>query len=142
MAITATLVKELRERTGAGMMECKKALSETDGDLEAAVALMRKAGQAKADKKAGRTAAEGIIVIEMAEGNKKAVLLEINSETDFVARDDNFKAFSKEVAETALATGCKDVDSLNEATLLTSAVTVEEGRKNLIAKIGENIKLR
>ena len=97
MAITASLVKELRERTGSGMMECKKALVETDGDIEAAAELMRKSGAAKADKKAGRVAADGAIKLMVSDDGKSAVILEINSETDFVAKDDNFQAFADQV---------------------------------------------
>ena len=99
MAITASLVKELRERTGSGMMECKKALVETDGDIEAAAELMRKSGAAKADKKAGRVAADGAIKVMVEDGAKAAVILEINSETDFVAKDDNFQAFADQVLD-------------------------------------------
>ena len=102
MAITASLVKELRERTGAGMMECKKALTETDGNIENAIELMRKSGAAKADKKAGRIAAEGIIAIQHSEDHKTVVMVEINCETDFVAKDDNFTGFCDAVANRAL----------------------------------------
>ena len=141
MAITAALVKELRERTGAGMMECKKALVETNGDIETAIDNMRKSGAAKAAKKAGRVAAEGIIVAKTSEDGKLAAIVEINSETDFVARDDNFVAFSNAVAEAALANKVADVDALKE-TALASGETVETARTNLIAKIGENIGVR
>ena len=112
MAITAALVKELRERTGAGMMECKKALVETDGDIEAAIENMRKSGQAKAAKKAGRTAADGVIVIKTSPDSKSAVIVEVNCETDFVAKDDNFKSFAEAVAERALHSAVADVEAL------------------------------
>lgn len=139
MAITAALVKELRERTGAGMMECKKALVETDGDIEAAIETMRKAGQAKAEKKAGRVAAEGLIVVQ-ADGNKAAIV-EINSETDFVSKADDFKDFCDGVAAKALETQPADLDTLL-TTDYGNGKTVEETRKDLIAKIGENISVR
>ena len=138
MAVTAALVKELRERTGAGMMECKKALVETNGDMEAAIELLRKTGLAKADKKAGRVAAEGKIAEALADG--KAVLVEINSETDFVAKDENFAAFADKVAEAALALDSEDVDALKAANL--DGQTVEEARQALVAKIGENVQVR
>ncbi len=138
MAVTAALVKELRERTGAGMMECKKALVETNGDMEAAIELLRKSGLAKADKKAGRVAAEGKIV--EAQAGDKAVLVEINSETDFVAKDENFGAFANAVAQAALALDGDDVSALLAANL--DGQSVEEARQALIAKIGENIQVR
>jgi elongation factor Ts len=137
--ITAAQVKELRERTGAGMMECKKALVATNGDLEAAVEEMRKAGLAKADKKAGRVAAEGLIVLGQRPG--KAVLVEINSETDFVAKDENFRKFADEVAKVALEDGVDDDEALKAATTAYGK-TVEEGRQWLVAKVGENVQLR
>ncbi|WP_251359460.1 translation elongation factor Ts [Kangiella sp. TOML190] len=139
MAITAALVKELRERTGAGMMECKKALVETNGDIEVAIDNMRKSGAAKAAKKAGRVAAEGVILSRT--GNGAGVLVEINSETDFVARDENFLAFANGVADLALEKGISDVETLN-ATEMASGETVETARANLVAKIGENITVR
>ena len=135
--ITASLVKELRERTGAGMMECKKALTENNGDIDAAAEWLRKSGLAKADKKASRVAAEGRIVAAQADG--KGVLVEINSETDFVAKDENFVAFTETVANAALA--ANDVDGL-KATKLASGETVEETRSALIAKVGENVQVR
>jgi elongation factor Ts len=138
MNITADSVKQLRERTGAGMMECKKALVETKGDLDAAAELMRKTGLAKADKKAARIAAEGTVVAER--GGKSAVLVEVNCETDFVARSDEFQAFARELAKTALA---NSPDTL--AALLASsdaAGSFEDQRRALIAKIGENISVR
>ena len=138
MAVTAALVKELRERTGAGMMECKKALVETNGDMEAAIELLRKSGLAKADKKAGRVAAEGKVVEALAGGN--AVLVEINSETDFVAKDENFSAFADKVAQVALALDSDDVEALKAADL--DGQTVEEARQALVAKIGENVQVR
>ena len=139
MGITASMVKELRERTGAGMMECKNALVETDGDLETAVEELRKSGQAKADKKSGRIAADGRIVINL-DGNK-AVIVEINSETDFVAKDENFVTFTNAVAAAALAHGTTDVDLMATLTI-DIGKTVEEARTELVAKIGENISVR
>ncbi len=139
MQITATLVKQLRDRTGAGMMECKKALTECGGDIEAAADLMRKSGQAKADKKAARIAAEGTIAI--AANGKTAAIVEVNCETDFVAKDDQFQAFSKQLAETVLAENLTSVDALN-ATKLSSGQTVEQTRLDMVTKIGENIKVR
>ena len=139
MEITAGLVKELRERSGAGMMECKKALTQNNGDIEVAIEWLRKQGLAKADKKASRVAAEGRIVL--AQDGGKAVLVEVNSETDFVAKDESFVAFANEVAKTALANGAGDVESLKSAKLANGS-TVEEARQALIAKIGENIQVR
>jgi elongation factor Ts len=140
MAVTAALVKELRERTGLGMMECKKALVETDGDLELAIDNLRKSGQAKAAKKAGRTAADGGVVAKVSEDGKTAVIVEINSETDFVARDDNFKGFCDKVAQLVLDTKETDVEKLKDAAVDGS--TLEEVRTALIQKIGENIQVR
>ena len=139
MEITAGLVKELRERTGAGMMECKKALSENNGDIDVAAEWLRKQGLAKADKKASRVAAEGRIA--SAANGSKAVLVEINSETDFVAKDENFVAFTVAVAEAALASGAADIETL-KAAKLASGQTVEEARASLIAKVGENVQVR
>ncbi len=139
MSITASMVKELRERTGAGMMECKKALVETGGDLDAAAEHLRKSGQAKADKKASRVAADGRVVVA-AKGNK-AVIVEVNSETDFVAKDENFTSFSDAVAELALATGTTDVEAFAAETLADGR-TVEVARTELISKVGENIGVR
>ncbi|KPK39122.1 MAG: elongation factor Ts [Gammaproteobacteria bacterium SG8_47] len=142
-AISAALVKELRERTGAGMMECKKALVETDGDLEAAIEHLRKTGQAKADKKAGRTAAEGRIAVAVSEDGKTAGMVEVNCETDFVANDDNFKAFAEAVAQRVLASRPDDAEALSGLALRDGeAATVEEERKALIAKLGENMAVR
>jgi len=136
--ITASLVKDLRERSGAGMMECKKALAEHGGDIEAAMEALRKSGLAKADKKAGRVAAEGRVV--MAQETGKAVLVEINSETDFVAKDDSFVAFTTKVAQTALTSGSDNVEALKNASM--GDETVEQARASLIAKIGENVQVR
>lgn len=141
MAITAAQVKELRERTGAGMMECKKTLVETDGDIEAAIEQMRKSGMAKADKKAGRVAAEGIIAMARSEDGKQAVLVEVNCETDFVAKGDDFKAFATAVTDCALSAGVSTAEELLETTI-EDGKSVEERRKELIAKIGENISVR
>jgi len=138
MEITAGLVKELRERTGAGMMECKKALTENKGDIDLSAEWLRKQGLAKADKKAGRVAAEGRVVA--ASDGGKAVLVEINSETDFVAKDDNFIAFTNAVANAALASGIDDVEALKSAKI--GDLTVEEARAALIAKVGENVQVR
>ena len=141
MAITASLVKELRERTGSGMMECKKALVETDGDIEAAAELMRKSGAAKADKKAGRVAADGAIKVLVSADGKSAVILEINSETDFVAKDDNFQAFADEVLAAVAEQRPGTVEELLSLAL-GSGQTVEQARQALIAKVGENIQVR
>ena len=141
MAITASLVKELRERTGAGMMECKKALVECDGDIEAAAELMRKSGAAKADKKSGRVAADGAIKIKIADDGKKAAIVEVNSETDFVAKDENFQAFAEAVTETVFNNDPADVAALS-AMATPSGETVEQAREALVAKIGENIQVR
>ena len=141
MAITASMVKELRERTSAGMMECKKALSETDGDMEAAVQLLRTSGAAKADKKAGRVAAEGVVSIYISDDRKLGVIVEVNSETDFVAKGDDFQKFAADIAAVVAATKPADIDALN-ATKLSSGETVDEARRALIAKLGENITVR
>ena len=140
-AVTAAMVKELRERTGLGMMECKKALVEADGDIEKAIDDMRKSGQAKAAKKAGRTAAEGGVVVATNDANTVAVMVEINSETDFVARDDNFLGFCDKVAAAALSAGETDVAKIGELKLEDGS-TVEEARQALVQKIGENIQIR
>jgi elongation factor Ts len=133
------MVKELRERTGAGMMECKKALVETGGDMDASVELLRKSGQAKADKKSGRVAADGRIVI--ATDGLKAAMIEINSETDFVAKDENFAGYAEAVGASVLNSDVTDVDSLAGAQLADGR-TVEEARTELVAKVGENISVR
>lgn len=138
MAITAALVKELRERTAAGMMDCKKALEETHGDIEAAIKLMRKSGQAKAAKKAGRIAAEGVILVKTA-GNVGTVV-ELNCETDFVARDDNFVGFGEKVINAAFANQENDIEKLLATDI--GGATVEETRSTLVAKIGENMNVR
>ena len=142
MAISASMVKELRERTGAGMMECKKALVECDGDIDAAVEQLRKSGQAKADKKASRTAAEGSITIKTSDDGKTAVLLEVNCETDFVAKDENFAGFTNAVAERVLTDRPANVEALMELPLGDTGTSIEDARKTLIAKIGENISVR
>ncbi|MCL1499383.1 translation elongation factor Ts [Xanthomonas nasturtii] len=139
MEITASLVKELRERTGAGMMECKKALVENAGDIDAAAEWLRKSGLAKADKKADRVAAEGRIATAQAGG--KAVLVEVNSETDFVAKDENFLAFTEVVANAALTSGVADAEAL-KSVKLDSGETIEERRAAVIAKVGENLQVR
>ena len=139
MSISAPMVKELRERTGAGMMECKKALVETSGDMEGAVELLRKSGQAKADKKSGRVAADGRVVI-VTDG-LAAAMVEINSETDFVAKDDNFVAFAEAVAARVLAGSAADVAALASEPLANER-NVEAARTELVAKVGENISVR
>ncbi|MCC4616261.1 translation elongation factor Ts [Xanthomonas campestris pv. asclepiadis] len=139
MEITASLVKELRERTGAGMMECKKALVENAGDIDAAAEWLRKSGLAKADKKADRVAAEGRIATAQAGG--KAVLVEVNSETDFVAKDENFLAFTETVATAALNSDAADAEAL-KSVKLDSGETIEERRAAVIAKVGENLQVR
>ncbi|HFQ13556.1 MAG TPA: elongation factor Ts [Gammaproteobacteria bacterium] len=141
MAITAALVKELRERTGAGMMECKKALTETDGDIDAAIENMRKAGMAKADKKAGRVAAEGLVSIKLDDAGKTAAIVEVNCETDFVTKGDDFRNFVDAIAQCVLDNKPADLDALL-ALPLADGTSVEETRKNLIAKIGENMSVR
>jgi len=141
MNITADSVKQLRERTGAGMMECKKALVEANGDLEAAAEIMRKSGLAKADKKATRVAAEGRIVFAGSADGKTGVLVEVNCETDFVAREADFTAFSEEVAAVALASGADSVEAVL-AHAGSDGTVLEERRRALIAKIGENITVR
>ena len=139
MAISASMVKELRERTGAGMMECKKALVETGGDMDAAVDFLRKSGQAKADKKSGRVAADGRI--EIAVDGKRAAMVEINSETDFVAKDENFVRFAEAVARSALKNKAEALDTLMSAPLVDGQ-TAEAARTALVAKVGENISVR
>jgi elongation factor Ts len=139
MEITAQLVKELRERSGAGMMECKKALAQNDGNVEASIEWLRKQGLAKADKKADRVAAEGRIVLGHAGG--KAVLVEVNCETDFVGKDESFLAFANEVAKVALASGAADVQALSDEAW-PGGGSVDQARQTLVAKIGENIQVR
>jgi elongation factor Ts len=140
MEITAALVKELRERSGAGMMECKKALVENNGDIEAAIEAMRKAGQAKADKKSGRIAAEGLIVVQQEAG--RVAMIEVNCETDFVSKGDDFIGFCKGVVATVLQQRPADLDGLLATQYTGATKTVEEVRKDLIVKIGENINVR
>ncbi len=143
MAITAAQVKELRERTGAGMMECKKALVDADGDMDAAIEALRKAGMAKADKKAARVAAEGVIAIELSDDRKTAAMVEVNCETDFVAKKEDFQAFAADIAKRVLAEDPADIDALLAMPLRDGdATTIEETRKSLIATIGENIAVR
>lgn len=136
------MVKELRERTGSGMMECKKALQEADGDIDVAIENMRKAGMAKADKKSGRVAAEGHVVIKISDDGKSAAVVEVNCETDFVSGGDDFLSFVDAIATTALNNKPADIAALSEMTLEGSSETVEEARKAKIAKIGENMQLR
>ena len=141
MSVTADAVKELRERTGAGMMECKRALVETQGDLDAAAELMRKQGLAKADKKATRVAAEGVVVIAQSSDARTAAMVEINCETDFVAREQDFQGFCAAVAKLALARRPGSLEQLLGARL-SDGETIDERRRTLIAKIGENISVR
>jgi len=140
MTITAEAVRQLRERTGAGMMECKRALVETRGDLDAAAELMRRNGLAKADKKAARIAAEGTLVIERS--GQQAVLVEVNCETDFVARGDDFQAFARDVGRAALASQGTSLESLMEQKDPAGNGTLEQRRRELVARIGENISVR
>jgi elongation factor Ts len=142
MNITAAMVKELRERTGSGMMECKKALQEANGDMEAAVELMRKAGLAKADKKAGRVAAEGRISVKTSADNKRAVIVEVNCETDFVAKGDDFVQFADNIVQTALDSNVGSLEQLLATVIPSTGSSVEDTRRALIAKIGENINVR
>ena len=142
MAITASMVKELRELTGAGMMDCKKALNETDGNIDEAVEYLRKNGQAKADKKAGRIAAEGLVQT-VVKDDKTAAIVEVNSETDFVAKNEEFQKFVKDVADQALNTKAADVDAfLAEAWMVDASKTVKEALTEKIAVIGENLTIR
>ena len=141
MQITAAMVKELRERTGSGMMECKRALQEVDGEMETAIENMRKSGLAKADKKAGRTAAEGLVSIALSDDKKEAAIVEVNCETDFVSGGDEFKAFTAEIAQIILANSPADIAALNEMTL-ANGKSVEVTRQDMVAKIGENIQMR
>ncbi|HEX4892883.1 MAG TPA: translation elongation factor Ts [Hyphomicrobiaceae bacterium] len=141
MSVTAAMVKELRERTGAGMMECKKALTETAGDLDQAIELMRKQGLAKADKKAGRVAAEGRVIVQRDAAGSAAIAIEVNCETDFVSGGDEFQSFAAQVAAAALAGAPVDVDALL-ALPLEGGQQIDERRRELVAKIGENIAVR
>jgi elongation factor Ts len=143
MQISASLVKELRDRTGAGMMECKKALTETGGDLDAAVEHMRKAGLAKAGRKAGRVAAEGVIVLSVAEDARRAAMVEVNCETDFVAKGEDFHAFCEAVARRVLDSEVGSLDALLEGPIGSQGGTsLDTTRRELIAKLGENIAVR
>ncbi|MCF6283198.1 MAG: translation elongation factor Ts [Candidatus Polarisedimenticolaceae bacterium] len=141
MAITASMVKELRERTSSGMMECKKALVETNGDIEAAIEMMRKSGQAKAAKKASRTAADGIV--EIAHSDGLAVMVEVNCETDFAAKENNFASFVSAVAQRVLQGDVEDVAALMDQPLHDGEeTTIKQTREALISKIGENMNVR
>jgi len=142
MQITASMVKELRERTGAGMMDCKKALQETAGDIEAAIEAMRKSGVAKAAKKAGRIAAEGTIVVAAAADDSRALVLEVNCETDFVARDENFQGFAHSLAEALLEQGDETPEAYAATSLNGGAQAAEDARQELVTKLGENISVR
>ena len=139
MSITASMVKELRDRTGAGMMECKKSLVEVNGDIDAAIELLRTSGQAKAEKKASRVAADGRVAIKS--NTSEAVIIEINSETDFVAKDENFINFSDSAANLLLEKDVESIEQLSEL-VLSDSTTVEEARTELISKVGENISIR
>jgi elongation factor Ts len=140
MAVTAAMVKELRDRTGAGMMECKRALVETNGDIDAAVDHLRKSGLANADKKASRVAAEGMIALSFSPNGKQAVMVEVNCETDFVAKNENFISFARAVADNALSEDPADVEALLSTHI--GEATVEQARQTLVIKIGENIQVR
>ncbi len=143
MEITAAMVKELRTRTGAGMMECKKALKEAEGDMEGAIEAMRKAGLAKADKKSGRVAAEGIIVTRVADDGRTGVMVEINSETDFVAKNEEFQQFAARVAERVLDSDPADIEELSGLTVGGGDDRdIATATKELVAKIGENLEVR
>jgi len=143
MAITAAQVKELRERTGSGMMECKKALVDAGGDMDAAIEMLRKTGLAKADKKAGRVAAEGLIAVGVSEDGRSATLVEVNCETDFVARKAEFQEFANAIAHRILAGKPADIEALMDMPLHDGDQTsIELARKSLIASIGENINVR
>ncbi|MDD2759268.1 MAG: translation elongation factor Ts [Methylomonas sp.] len=141
MSISAAMVKELRERTGSGMMECKKALVEANGDMELAIENMRKAGLAKADKKSGRIAAEGVIGVKVSGDSKTVVMVDVNCETDFVAKGDDFSGFVNDVVDALLAGNVENDEQL-QSLVLASGATVDETRRALIAKIGENITVR
>jgi elongation factor Ts len=142
MQITAAMVKELRERTGSGMMECKRALQETDGDIDVAIENMRKSGLAKADKKSGRIAAEGRVMIEISEDGKSAAILEMNCETDFVSGGDDFMSFVSATTKVALSAKPESVEALVELPFGDSGSTIEHTRQTMVAKIGENIQIR
>lgn len=140
--ITAAMVKELRERTGSGMMECKKALTEAGGDMEAAIEAMRKSGLAKADKKSGRTAAEGCICVKLSADGKSAAIAEVNCETDFVAKGDDFIAFANSIAQCALDSAAASSEALLAVAIPATGVSIDDTRRELVAKIGENLALR
>ncbi|MDH5472047.1 MAG: translation elongation factor Ts [Gammaproteobacteria bacterium] len=142
MQITAAMVKELRERTGSGMMECKKALTAANGDIEQAIEDMRKSGLAKADKKSDRTAAEGLVIIELSNDNKEAAIVEVNCETDFVSGGDDFKAFATAIAKRILSDSPADVAALVALPLEDGGSSIEETRQAMVARIGENIQVR
>ena len=143
MQITAAMVKELRERTGAGMMDCKRALTEADGDLDKAIGIMRLSGQAKADKRAGRTTAEGVVTIRMDGTARRAAMVEVNCETDFVAKEAEFRSFADAVCARVLAADPADVDELGRMPFdIDEGASIEEARRGLVAKIGENISVR
>lgn len=142
MSITAAMVKELRERTGSGMMECKKALVDAAGDMEAAVEILRKSGLAKADKKAGRVAAEGLILVELSDDRRRAAIVEVNCETDFVAKKEEFQDFAAKIAQRVLKDAPQTMEALLALPLTDGGASIEESRKELIAKIGENINVR
>ncbi len=141
MAVTAAMVKELRERTGAGMMDCKKALMDTEGDMEKSIELLREKGLAKAAKKAGRIASEGLVNLKVTENGKKAAMVEINSETDFVAQNDEFKEFVNNITDIILDSEISNLNELMEVQYLSEG-TVSQALKNKIAKIGENLNIR
>lgn len=143
MAVTAAMVKELREMTGAGMMDCKKALSATDGDMDKAVDFLREKGLAGAAKKAGRIAAEGVVVTALGEDGKKAVAVEVNAETDFVAKNEKFQTYAADVAAQALNSNAADIDSFMEETWAKDpSMTVKEALASQISIIGENMNIR
>lgn len=143
MAVTASMVKELREMTGAGMMDCKKALSATDGDFDKAIEFLREKGLATAEKKAGRIAAEGLVATTIKDGDKIAAIVEVNAETDFVAKNEVFQTFVKEVVEQAADTDAADIDAFKaEKWALDTSMTVDEKLAAMIAKIGENMNIR
>ena len=143
MAVTASMVKELREMTGAGMMDCKKALSATDGDFDKAIEFLREKGLATAEKKAGRIAAEGLVATTIKDGDKVAAIVEVNAETDFVAKNEVFQTFVKEVVEQAVDTDAADIDAFKaEKWALDTSMTVDEKLAAMIAKIGENMNIR
>lgn len=142
MSITASMVKELRELTSAGMMDCKKALNETNGDMEAAVKYLREQGLMKSEKKSGRITSEGLAAFEIAPCNQAAAVVEVNSETDFVAKNDDFKSFVALCAKTALHSQTSDVEKLKQAKIEGTDETIEQRLQGLIATIGENMSLR